>query len=85
MFIPYVLSFQDAIFEGEPLLMVQCFRGQVLTLTGDWVMFWAIDVGLLGYIPKEKVYLLPERVASQAPLMSICVLRGIAGTLQMAC
>jgi hypothetical protein len=48
-------------------------------------MFWAIDVGLLGYIPKEKMYSLPEHVASQAPLMSICILRGTVGPLQMAC
>jgi len=48
----------------------------VLTLTGDWAMFWAIDVGLLGYIPKEKIYSLPEHIASKAPLISICILRG---------
>jgi hypothetical protein len=74
--VPYVISFQDATFEGQPLLMVQCFRGQVLTLTGDWAMFWAIDVGLLGCIPKQKIYCLPEHIATVAPLMSICILRG---------
>jgi hypothetical protein len=68
--------FQDATFEGQPLLMVQCLRGQLLTLTGDWAMFWATDVGLLGYIPKEKIYSLPEHIASKAPLISICILRG---------
>ncbi|XP_023717493.1 uncharacterized protein LOC111869878 isoform X2 [Cryptotermes secundus] len=67
---------QDATFEGEALLMVPCLRGQVMTVTGEWVMFWSVDIGLLGYIPKAKVYCLPENIASQAPLISICLLRG---------
>lgn len=56
--------------------MVPCLRGQVMTVTGEWLMFWSVDIGLLGYIPKAKVYSLPENVASQAPLISICLLRG---------
>lgn len=82
---PYFISFQDATFEGQPLLTVQCLRGQVLTLTGDWAMFWAIDVGLLGCIPKEKIYTLPEHIASKAPLISICILQGTVWPLLMAC
>jgi hypothetical protein len=58
-------------------MKVQCLRGQVLTLTDDWAMFWATDVGLLGYILKAKLCSLPEYVALQAPLISICLLRGI--------
>ena len=68
----------DTTFEGEPLLNVHCLRGQVLTLTGDWAMFWAVDVGLLGYIPKEKIYPLPEHITSKASLIGICILRGPA-------
>ncbi|XP_069698575.1 uncharacterized protein [Periplaneta americana] len=66
----------EATFEGEALLTVQCLRGQVLTLTGEWALIWAIDVGLLGFIPKAKFCPLPEELTLQAPLISICLLRG---------
>lgn len=56
--------------------MVPCLRGQVMAVTGDWAMFWSVDVGLLGYIPKAKLYTLPECIVSEAPLISICLLRG---------
>jgi hypothetical protein len=56
--------------------MVPCLRGQVVAVTSGCAMFWSVDVGLIGYIPNAKVYSLPEHVVSQAPLISICLLRG---------
>ena len=62
--------------EGQPLLWVPCLRGQLLSLNGDWAMLWIVDLGLLGFIPKAKLYPLSQELAELPWLISICLLRG---------
>ena len=57
--------------------MVPCLRGQVWSLTENWAMLWIMDLGLLGFIPKAKLYPLPHEMADGPWLISVCLLRGI--------
>ncbi|PSN39144.1 hypothetical protein C0J52_21848 [Blattella germanica] len=66
---------KDGLFEGESLTKVPYQRGQILALTGDWAMVWAVDVGVLGFVPKVKMCVLPQDMENEPWLISVCLLR----------
>ncbi|XP_049814809.1 uncharacterized protein LOC126262308 [Schistocerca nitens] len=68
----------DATFDGHPLLAVQCLRGYVLAVTGNCLMMWAMDIGLLCYTSQSFVKHLPASSGFDKPaLIKFCELQGV--------
>lgn len=73
----YFKFWQNVTFEGFPPLYVQCLRGQVLAVTSDCVMLWAMDTGLIGFSSIRYIHhIASTETLAQPALIKICELEG---------